>query len=760
MNVKNKTTLAATYVAEAAPKVEIAYTFRDWRQSLFSMQPSIDYVSKSHPNSSNVATRIQTGGGTDYDLTAGYGRNPSQEIRAVMGAHKENIQEALWRGIVGLGYGKQHPTVHKPMLRLFAKAGLNKVQNFHGLNDKDFTDPIDQAVRELREEEGFDIESVCVLSIEDNVNYNEDKLIEFAKHRINNMGCTEIYLKSASGRVSPDDARSLVDRLMKEFPASVPIKLHAHDTYMEAVPYYIAAAEAAVKHGRSIIVDAVPDEVAGNTSQPSMTDVQDAFVAHPAPRVRAMAPMFDDKQRNALEADRKGLLETRILWGDAEAEFDPETLDLMYLTRSPGGADAALKKMVSTSFAEYEWTDAKRLIFKTQVAIDAVLGSENQITPFARNKNLQASMSILTVMDETRGSNRDALPNEILRLTAQVIQECDPVTLVKKSLHVDTAAYLAGELGGLPESTDQSLIDAGTAQFHARENFDPPSYDEAKRWLAEDGVLPADAIGKSFVPDDDQEWNIVMAATLWNGMDRERGRKLVNQYVKGENSPAPIPDFPDYLKGPVIDDMGGPAEIESIALHAMNIARSDYQISRMDRLKVEIEDDLTVGKEFYTERHKDKIESSYNSISLSMKIMLTALREKYANNREFCRAVSYLNTAIDKHCKSKGLSQDRRLPKVTINHLREYGVRDDLQVVENDGNAWHNHLRSLPTSEDKGGAIQDAWKFDPHQNCHKCNFPLPFCQTLHYKRYIPVKHSSKNSRQALRIVFGSQEKEQ
>ena len=703
------------FAESADNRAEVAYTFRDWRQSLMEMLPSISYLARVHPNSGKLAKRIQSGGGTDWDRTAAHGRVPAEDVQNVMGAHKDNIQEALWRGIVGLGYAAQHPSVHKPMLRLFANAGLNVVQNFHGLNDPEFTDPIDQPVRELHEEEEYNIWSAAVLSIEDNINYDEDKLIEYAKHRINEMGCKEIYLKSASGRVNPDATRSLVDRLMQEFPVDVPIKLHAHDTYGEAIPYYIAAAEAAAKHGRKIIVDGLHDAVSGNTAQPSMFDIQMAFEMHPDPAVRAMAPKFTDEQIEAHEADRIGLLETRARFWEAEAGFDAETLDYMYICRCPGGADAALKKMVGNqaAFRDYQWEDVKRLIFKTQAKIDGHLGGETQITPFARMQNLQAASSLGVILEDIKRQNPGASPQDRIKIAEQRVSELnletadnlrkelseidergydqatkaqirdllqkriaetDPIALIMKEMHPAAKGYLAGKLGKVPESTNQDLVDFAEQALANAPTPEPPSYDEAKRWLIEDKILPPEAANDDFEPTDDQEWSIVMAATLWDANSRERGRTLVNSYHKGTNVPASVPDFPDHLKTDVFGVLGTPAEVEQIAQHAMNIARAEYHTSRIGRLQVEEENNQTAGKQFWTKFHAAKIDKCEEGIESSMDAMLDVLREAHPQNRDFVNAVKQLNLAIQTQCKKKGLSGDNFIPTIGAPKLRQYGV--------------------------------------------------------------------------------------
>ncbi|MFK7839765.1 MAG: hypothetical protein AB8B83_05485 [Bdellovibrionales bacterium] len=719
----------ADFTGAADLKVEVAYTFRDWRQSLFGMLPSINFLAQAHPNSSKIANRIQTGGGTDWDLTATNKRNPAQDVQSVMGAHKGNIQEALWRGIVGLGYDVQDPSIHKPMLRMFAKAGLNVVQNFHGLNDPEFTDPIDQAVRELREEENLNIWSAAVLSVEDNLNYDEDKLVEYAKHRINEMDCKEIYLKSASGRVSPDDARSLVNHLMEEFPADIPIKLHAHDTYGEAIPYYIAAAEAAAKHGRTVIVDGVHDAVSGNTSQPSMLDIKMAFEMHPDPKVRAMAPEFTEEQMAAHEADRIGLLETRARFWEAEAGFDAETLDYMYDCRCPGGADAALKKMFGNeaAFRNYEWQDVKRLIFKTQKQIDGVLGSETQITPFARMQNLQAATSLGVILSQVKIANPSAGNAEIIKLAEQriaqlelggseklkaylqkikedkteveasgredgtkqhlieqleqAIEQTDLVNLIKQNMHPATKGYLAGKLGQVPESTNQDLIDFATAELAKNPQVAPPSYDEAKNWLITDGILPPEAANDDFVPTDDQEWKIVMAATLWNGSDRERGRKLVNQHEKGEPEPE-APDFPKHLKGYDIKAIGGPAEIEQVALDALSIARAHYHIDNIDRLKIAETDDSVMSKDEWQKFHEAKIEKSEERIVLTLGKVIADLKESYPDNGEFGQAVSQLGQTIKTHCANKGLTEFHQIPRITPKLLNAIGINSRAQHAQ------------------------------------------------------------------------------
>lgn len=675
----------ALAAAPIIPKAILDNTKRDAEQSLLGSEVPSSFAAKAHKNAASLTSgNLQTDGGTKWDLPVRNGRDPSKELKISQNAYSDVETTALGRASSLFAYHPQHPSVIKRFIPAVAKTGLNAIQNFHGQNDRKFTDPVDEQIVATAEETGLKFRSIATASIEDNINYDEDKIIDFLRHRLS-KGCKGIYLKSASGRVNPDKTRDLVERVMREFPDQE-VGMHAHDTYGEAIPYYIAGAEAAAKMGKSIRLDGLHSALAGNTAQASMEDIRIAFLNHPDPKIQAMAPEFNQE---AHDADDTALLEMRARWGaTTEAKFDPETTDLSYEIRAPGGADAALKKMAANTqvLSKYDWESfVKKAVFKMQKKIDAPLGEEIQITPFAKNKNAQALMSLEILVSQSKSDLEGKTSVQQLQVIEAKIKDLDAVSFLKLMIHEDTLRYINGELGDVPESMDPEII-----EYALNKNLkplEPVSYNEAKQMLVDVEILPPEALQDIFDPTDEQEWQILQTATLWEPGNRKRGLNHVKGILEGTIKEAAIPDFPEHLQGSVIDAIGGPAEIERIGLHSQDIARAEYFIARMGRLQIDHEDEKIAGKDFYTKFRKEKIERSLEGIVLSTKAMLADLREEYPQDKQFARAVTVLNTAIKTHCQSKGVTEDANIPKITPVLLKEFGLETRIEHAQSEKDA-------------------------------------------------------------------------
>jgi pyruvate/oxaloacetate carboxyltransferase len=506
-------TSARTGFGKAAqgPLIRFNNTYRDAIQSLFGTNVPAEEIVAAHPNAHKMGcASLQTCGGTFFDVFQRKGFDPGSSIETINAAYPGIKKTALFRGDCLLTYNRQPFDVIQAMVLEHAKAGVNVLQNFHGLNDTRMTAAVAESCRIAREDHGFDITAQGAICIEDNPNVTLESCMQAARELVQ-QGHQGFYLKSASGRLDPEFVRKLVGALIEEFPEQS-IDLHAHDLYGEAIPAYVAAIEAAVGRGHSIGVDVLHPAIAGNTAQPSITKVIDTLRrAHGA--IKENLPCIDV---GPINTDKESLLALRFKYRDAEICPSARLLKAMYKARVPGGASATLRsipgleKNLQNALGTTDWEEIQLAIYEMQARILPRLGNPTQVTPYALMTTKEAAFAVLR---QKMG--------------------LDPLS----SLTPETVDYLTGALGRVPESVEPGLI-ALALKSKPRTQFVPatelPSgLPAARAALAEAGVS------------DPTNWELLTAAVLKDQSSPKRGLKHVVGLRAGTVKPQiwPEPDF-------------------------------------------------------------------------------------------------------------------------------------------------------------------------------------------------------------------------
>ncbi len=428
--------------------IRFNYVKRDAVQSLMGSQASAERIAAFSKHEADVGfASIQTAGGTFWDSIIRSKRDPWKFLEAIMLPAKEKgiKQSALVRGDCLFGFEPQPFDVQLSMLREMAKMGLNVVQNFNGMNDSRATASVAEAVRVLREEEGFDIHAHGTICIEDNPNITLESCLAHARELIK-QGHTGLYLKSASGFVKPEFVGELTAALIDEFGTDIPIDIHIHTTYGQAAAGYTYASREAIKRGASIGLDVQTPALAGSTAHPNVLKMHSLLKADPDPAVRDATP---DLNVDALNADMDEQLETRFLFQDMEAEYDPRLLEAMRKARAPGGASSTLRvysngqlyDQLKRALGTDDWTDIQIQVYEMQAEIDKMLGSPVQITPYANMTTVQAASCLI--------NKKKGLP-----------------LFDRTSMRPETIGYLTGELGKVPEHVDESVLRLAVSMKH------------------------------------------------------------------------------------------------------------------------------------------------------------------------------------------------------------------------------------------------------------------------------------------------------
>lgn len=539
--------------------------YRDAIQSLMGTNPSADEIIKAHPNAHRIGTAtIQTGGGTFFDIFAQKGRNEWVEVEKLI-SHFRKLgvrQTALFRGDFLLGYKAEPFDVVHAMVREYARMGMNVLLNFHGLNDTSVTAGVAEAVRRVKADEGHDITAQGTICIEDNRNITIDGCLRVAAELLK-TGHEGFYLKSASGRLSPDFVYELTEKLIEEF-GNQQIDVHAHSTYGDAPICLMAAIEAGIERGHSIGIDVQHPALSGSTAHPNMLRMLSLIKDHPNEAVRAAAPTLD---YDAIKADAASLHRLRFQYRGFESAYNHELQESMRAVRAPGGATSTLKstpglienltiQMQQKIGREPTWNEIQIAIYETQAKIDDALGQPTQVTPYAFNTTLQAAISL-----------------------SQMLMGKD----IWHVLIPETKNYLAGRFGAVPDTVNPDLQARALKELGIQEveayvpSLERPygALEEAKQLLRDAGIAE---------PTNRQAISV---------NTRKRGLEHVVSCAERENKPNPPAKFPDYAysaginghrinqKGAaeIVKALGGIEKLEHISQLALFLKQLDDNLN-------------------------------------------------------------------------------------------------------------------------------------------------------------------------------------
>jgi pyruvate/oxaloacetate carboxyltransferase len=624
--------------------------YRDAIQSLFGTNPSADEIIRAHPNAHLIGTdSIQTGGGTFFDLFAKKGRREWEEVEKILYAFKQKgvRQSALIRGDFLFGYEPQPYDVVHAMVLEYAKMGMNILQNFHGLNDIRVLKGVARAVDEVRNSHGFDIIAQGTICIEDNPNVTLDDCLDFA-HELYDAGHDGFYLKSASGRLSPDFVRALVTGLCEEFP-NQPITIHAHSTYGEAPACYMAAAEEAVRRGVHLTMDVQHPALAGLTAHPSMLKMQSLIENNPDPLVRAHAPVLN---RDAIKADMPSLYELRFRYREFESRYNKELLDAMREARTPGGASATLKAIpglvenLGRLLGTKDWDKIQIEIYKMQAEILPDLGNPTQVTPYAANTTGQAALSLWHVLE-----GRDKY----------------------HTLYPGMANYLAGKHGRVPDGVNPALKQKALTQLNLSEPVDYVSSEDRP-----DGMKKARAALQALGIKLPSTRQTISAAVI--GEDHAAGN------ARNKLTPQPPPDFPAFVRSDLLKTLGGISTLQRLAEQSAHLIQIRDEVFIFPQ---------TVGDTPLKDQWRDDTLKSISDFmdSLPKKLqdarVIGFLPGREVTGSQPSLAVQHrmaeIQGMIKDACDAKGTGIYGGMMDMLVAYRRDAGVKPAVKIVKNDG---------------------------------------------------------------------------
>lgn len=604
--------------------------YRDAIQSLMGTNPSADQIIQAYEDAPFTGVdSIQVAGGTFYDLFAKKGRDEWAELERICGFFKNKGVKlsALIRGDFLFTYEPQSYDVIYATVLEHAKLGINILQNFHGENDARCLVGVAKAVKEIREKYDYDIVAQGTICVEDKPGTNSDayieSLVEYAKELVE-MGHEGIYIKSASGRLDADMIYKLMGRLYTELPDQK-MTIHAHSTYGEAPICYMAAARAAVEHGKEITMDVQNPALAGSTAHPSMLKMLSLIKNHPLKAMRDNAPKLDI---DVIKESMSKLFAMRFLFRDFESTYNPRLLEAMRKARTPGGASATLKSIpglvenLGRLLGTDDWDEIQIAIYEMQAEILDDLGQPTQVTPYAANTTGQAAISLANILQ----AKALVIEGESEEDRAQRIEEAKYQTL----LHGDDLSivnYLIGKHGRVSDSVNPELVQKAVAQYNKqakmngkptidgpvdyvlsmdREPALPTAYEAIKAVKEVASKLSAK---RSWGHNKPKEKSVIEEPTQRQAISAvllKGGVKHVIDCFRGENKPIANPKVPFYAEPPANENspryrkdgveivdvrdavraIGGIAKIQEIAercLHLKQLNDELYHFSQSDK---------------------------------------------------------------------------------------------------------------------------------------------------------------------------------
>ncbi|MCB1783833.1 MAG: hypothetical protein KDI13_07535 [Alphaproteobacteria bacterium] len=470
--------------SEAQKPVQFHLTWRDAYQSNQGTRVPADLMVESVRHAADYgADSFQIGGGTFFAQFCANGRNPYKEIELIGDhfKHAPGSTTALYRSACGMSTNLQSLDTHRDVLTLLGKNGVQKILNFHGMNDAKMTAFVPSLLREINQRHGLQMEAVGTVCVQTNDLENPErgealalkvqKDCEFAEELVR-QGHTGIYIKNANGVLDPVYTGALVQALRSRLGPEIEIGLHVHDTYGLAASNYIEAIKAGVSS-----VDVLPAALSGGTAQISlenliyfMREMNDSAVVSRIPEINLPA----------IKEDEYSAYFVRGLYSDGEMPYDPQALELAKKAGAAGGAIGVLKKMemitlVYKALGTEDWGTVRDELYRVKAQIREKLGYPTNVTPYEMMLDVQAAQSLIGM---SKGRNAleilhpmtlDYLTGKWGRVSDRVDPDLQARALVARGLDAPLAAPDVAVLPSTKDAARAEMAEAGSRRFREHE---------------------------------------------------------------------------------------------------------------------------------------------------------------------------------------------------------------------------------------------------------------------------------------------------
>jgi len=362
-------------------------TMRDAHQSLLATRMrSIDMIRVAPAYAATLPQlfSVECWGGATFDVAYRFLQEcPWQRLRDIRAAMPNILTQMLLRASNGVGYTNYPDNVVQAFVKQAAETGVDVFRVFDSLN---WVENMRVAMDAVQETGRICEGTICYTSDlldPGQRKYTVEYYVKMAK-ALEAAGAHVLGVKDMAGVLKAPAARVLF-RALKD-AVDLPIHFHTHDTSGAAIATILAAAEEGVD-----CVDAAMDALSGNTSQPTLGSVVEAF--------------RHTKRDTGLDIDAiRGISD---YWEQVRAHYlafetgQQAPSSEVYLHEMPGGQFTNLKAQARSLGLEERWPEVARAYAEA----NQIFGDIVKVTPSSK---VVGDMALMMV---TQGLSREDVEN-------------------------------------------------------------------------------------------------------------------------------------------------------------------------------------------------------------------------------------------------------------------------------------------------------------------------------------------------------------
>ncbi|PWE29064.1 pyruvate carboxylase [Pararhodobacter marinus] len=341
-------------------------TMRDAHQSLLATRMrSIDMIRVAPAYAANLPElfSVECWGGATFDVAYRFLQEcPWQRLRDLRKAMPNLLTQMLLRASNGVGYTNYPDNVVQSFVAQAAETGVDVFRVFDSLNwVENMRVAMDAVIESGKICEG----TICYTSDlldPGQQKYTVDYYVKMAKE-LEAAGAQVLGVKDMAGVLKAPAAKVLFSALKDA--VDLPIHFHTHDTSGAAIATIIAAADAGVD-----CVDAAMDALSGNTSQPTLGSVVEAFRHTDRDTGISMGAVREISDYWEQVRAHYGAFETGQQAPSSE----------VYLHEMPGGQFTNLKAQARSLGLEERWPDVAR----AYADANQIFGDIVKVTPSSK----------------------------------------------------------------------------------------------------------------------------------------------------------------------------------------------------------------------------------------------------------------------------------------------------------------------------------------------------------------------------------------
>ncbi|WP_157016548.1 pyruvate carboxylase [Mesorhizobium xinjiangense] len=376
-------------------------TMRDAHQSLLATRMrthDIARVAGTYARALPQLFSLECWGGATFDVAMRFlTEDPWERLDQIRKGAPNILTQMLLRGANGVGYTSYPDNVVQHFVRQAAAGGIDLFRVFDSLN---WVENMRVAMDAVIAEGKLCEAAICYTGdILDpaRAKYDLKYYVALAKE-LEAAGAHIIALKDMAGLLKPSAAAVLFKALREA--TDLPIHFHTHDTSGVSAATILAAVEAGVD-----AVDAAMDALSGNTSQPCLGSLVEAFKG--GPRDSGLDPQWIRRISFYWEA-------VRNQYAAFESDLKGPASEV-YLHEMPGGQFTNLKEQARSLGLESRWHEVAQAYHD----VNMMFGDIVKVTPSSKVVGDMALMMVsqdLTVADVENPKKDIAFPESVVAM--------------------------------------------------------------------------------------------------------------------------------------------------------------------------------------------------------------------------------------------------------------------------------------------------------------------------------------------------------